>query len=71
VDRPARFVRATVLALACTEAAATLGVVAFLLSRRPEGLIGLVMHVLLAGAVWPSRDRFETFVGGPGGGTDA
>jgi hypothetical protein len=60
--RAAAFVRATVLALACTEAAATFGVVAFLLSREPVCLLAIALHLLLAGAVWPSRERLESFV---------
>jgi len=64
-----RFVRATIVSLACTEAGATLGVVAFLLSREPLALVGVAMHVLLAGAIWPSRERLESFLStGQGGG---
>jgi hypothetical protein len=65
--RASRFVTATVLSLAVTEAAAIFGTVAFLLSSRSIALIGVVLHVLLCGAIWPSRDRMDSFVAGAGG----
>lgn len=58
-----RFSNATLLALAVTEAAGALGVVAYLFSGRLVALTGLLTHVLLAGAIWPSMDRFELFSG--------
>lgn len=57
------FMTATVLALAITEAAAFFGIVVFLLSRDWTALTGVLTHVLLAGAIWPSADRLQLFVG--------
>ncbi len=50
---------ATVAALALTEATAILGVLAFHFSREPFALAGLAVHLILAGAVWPTRARLE------------
>jgi hypothetical protein len=58
-----RFVMATILALAITEAAALFGVVVFMLSGRWTALTGVLTHVLLAGAIWPSPDRLQPFLG--------
>ena len=56
-----RFVVATSAALGITAGAAALGILAFFVSNRPAALIGLVTHVLLAGALWPSSERLESF----------
>ena len=53
------FVRSIVLALAFTGAAATFGVVAWALSDDLSALIGLPVHVLLAGGLWPTREGLE------------
>jgi hypothetical protein len=58
------FVRANVLCFAITEAAAVFGAVVFALSGAPLALIGVGMHVLLAGALWPSQEKLEAFLGG-------
>ncbi len=60
-ERCRAFTRANLVALAVTEAAAFLGIVAYMLSGEPWGLLGLLMHVLLAAAIWPSAERFEGF----------
>jgi len=65
-ERPApaaaeRFRTATILGLAVTEGAAFSGLIAYLLSGRYETLIGLVTHILLAGAIWPSDERLRMF----------
>jgi len=65
-ERPApaaveRFRTATILGLAVTESAAFSGLIAYLLSGRVETLIGLVTHILLAGAIWPSDERLRMF----------
>lgn len=56
-----RFVAATALGVGVTGAAAVLGVVAFYLSSRLPALIGLVTHVMLTGAIWPSDWRLDAF----------
>jgi hypothetical protein len=69
--RCATFLRATIVALAVTEGAALLGVVAFWLSEDPLALVGVVTHLILVGAVWPTPERLESFVSpdaGSGGG---
>ena len=57
------FLRATSLALAVTEGVALFGIVA-LLGSAPllAALIGVVTHVILAGAVWPTPERLESFL---------
>jgi hypothetical protein len=50
---------ATIASLAVTEAAAILGVIAFCFSREPMALTGVATHLILAGAVWPTRGRLE------------
>jgi hypothetical protein len=55
------FQHATVIALLVTEGVAVLGIVTYLLSGDLAALAGAVTHVLLAGAIWPSRVRLENF----------
>ena len=63
-ERCAAFVRATLLALGISEAAALAGLVVFWGSRHPAALTGIAMHLLVSGAVWPSRARLEVFLAG-------
>ena len=56
------FFRATVLALAVTGAAAIFGVVSFWMSGRIESLIGVMTHVILSGALWPTPEKLEAFL---------
>ncbi|MDX1389522.1 MAG: hypothetical protein R3344_10060, partial [Acidobacteriota bacterium] len=65
-DRCTAFIRATLVALAVTEAPALLGLVVFLLSGAPLALSGVAAHVLLTGAIWPSRTRLEVFLSDAG-----
>ena len=58
----ARFLRATILALAVTEGAAFFGVIAFMLGGGPFALVGVAMHLLLVGALWPSEEKLDRFV---------
>jgi hypothetical protein len=51
--------RATIAALAVTEAVALFGVVAFHLSREPYALVGVATHLVVAGGVWPTRARLQ------------
>jgi hypothetical protein len=57
-----RFLVATVSAAAITESIAIFGVLAFMLGGGFAGLIGVVTHVILVGAIWPSRERLATFL---------
>ncbi len=61
-QRGAAFVRATLLALGVSEAVALSGLVVWWGSRHPAALTGIAMHLLVAGAVWPSRPRLELFL---------
>ncbi len=63
-----RFLRATVAALAVTEGAAIFGCVSYVLSREVVALAGVLSHLILAGAVWPTPTRLLAF-GSDGGGT--
>jgi hypothetical protein len=67
VSKCGRFQHATVTALAVPFSAALLGIVVTLLSGDPAAMTGVVTHVLLTGAIWPSRVRLKSFVdpGGP------
>ena len=58
------FSRATVVALSVTDVIALFGIVAFALSGKPAALIGVLTHVILTGAIWPSEERLETFLQG-------
>jgi hypothetical protein len=57
------FLRANILCFAITEGAAVFGVIVFALTGAPVALIGIVMHVLLGGALWPSEEKLAGFVG--------
>lgn len=59
---------AIVVALAVTEFAAILGALAFATTRNPAPLVAPAMHAILAGAVWPTRERFDAVVAGDGPG---
>jgi hypothetical protein len=65
-ERRAVFVRANVLAMGVTEAVAFFGVLVYGVTGEWVALTGLVTHVLLAGAVWPSPERLELFLQPPG-----
>jgi hypothetical protein len=56
------YLRATVLALSVTEAAAIFGVISFWMGGGIESLIGVVMHVILSGALWPTPEKLEAFL---------
>ena len=53
------YVRSVTVGLAITEAAASLGVLVWLLTRQGEALIGLPMHLVMVGALWPSEERLQ------------
>lgn len=68
-DREARcasYTQATILALAVTEGIALLGIVTHVLTGRLFPLVGLLSHTLLAGALWPSREKLEGWLGHSG-----
>jgi len=59
--RRAAYARALAAALGVTAAVAVAGLWAHLLSGEPGPLAGLVTHVLLAGALWPSPEGLAGF----------
>jgi hypothetical protein len=60
------FLRANILTFAVTEGAALFGVIVFAMTGSPLALIGVVMHVLLGGAIWPTEEKLAGFVGDSG-----
>ena len=60
-ERCAAFARASILAVAVTEGAAMVGLVAHLLGGAVAPLVGVATHVLLVGAIWPTPQRFALF----------
>jgi hypothetical protein len=61
-DRCARFLKATVMALAVSEGIATFGLVAFMLGAGPFALVGVLGHLLLSGALWPNEEKLALFL---------
>ncbi len=61
-DRRACYLRSIVLPLAVSEGVATLGVVSFALGGGAFSLVGVLTHLLLTGALWPSADRLSRFL---------
>jgi hypothetical protein len=61
------YVRSVVAGLSITEAAALLGVLAWLLSGQVQALIGLPMHLVMVGALWPTEERLRQAEGDPSG----
>ena len=57
------FLRAGIVALAVTQGAAILGLVGYALSGTLSALSGVLTHVLLVGAIWPTPERLESFLG--------
>jgi hypothetical protein len=57
------FLMANVLCFAITEGAALFGVIVYALTGAPLALIGVGMHVLLAGVLWPSEEKLAGFTG--------
>jgi hypothetical protein len=61
-QRCQHFYTATIIPLAVTETVALFGVIAFMLSGAPACLIGVLTHVILAAAIWPTQERLEQFM---------
>jgi len=53
------YVRSVTWSLCITEGAATLGVLVWLLSQAPQALIGLPLHLVMVGALWPTEERLQ------------
>ncbi|HEX5044081.1 MAG TPA: hypothetical protein VFV75_14325 [Candidatus Polarisedimenticolaceae bacterium] len=51
------YLRSLFLGLAVTEGAAILGGIVWLLTREIQALIGLPMHLVMVGALWPTEER--------------
>jgi hypothetical protein len=62
-QRCQRFFTATIIPMAVTEGVALFGLIAFMLCREPACLIGVLTHVILAAALWPTPERLELFIG--------
>jgi hypothetical protein len=62
--RCAHYLRAVTLALSATELSALFGVAMYALTRRPFALAGVLTHVLLSGALWPTPEKLEPFLDG-------
>lgn len=60
--RAVAFRNATWISLAIPSAIALFGVAAYALSREWIALLGVATHLLVAGAVWPSRERLDRFL---------
>jgi len=56
------YLRANILAMAVTEGVGLLGVIVHADTGEWPALIGVVTHVILAGAIWPSREGLELFL---------
>ena len=53
------YLRSVIVGLAVTEGTALLGVMAWRLSGELPALIGLPMHLLMVGALWPTEERLQ------------
>jgi len=58
-----RYAAALLVALALTEAAAFLGVVAYMLGAEVMALTGVLSHVLLTAVLWPTVEKIRPFLG--------
>ena len=56
------FQRVTVVALSVTAGAALFSIVTYAMSSDLAAMTGVVTHVLLSGAIWPSRVRLESYL---------
>ena len=61
-QRHTGFQRATIVAVAITDAVALGGIVIYMWSGEWMALSGVATHVLLGAAIWPSRTRLESFL---------
>lgn len=64
--RAGSFVRATLTAMAVTEGIAFCGVVVYMLTGGALALTGVLTHLLLAGAIWPTREKLDLFLDSSG-----
>ena len=64
----ARYTTALLIALALTEGAAFLGIVAYMLGAGILALTGVLTHVLLTGVLWPAAEKMRPFLGRAGHG---
>lgn len=60
--RSAAYLRALIVSLSITEGAACFGMLSFMLTRNPFCFSGLAAHLVLAGAIWPTREALERFL---------
>ena len=61
-ERCSGYVSGFIVAAAVSEGAALVGSVTYVLTRHPATLLGLAMHLVILGAIWPSEDRVHWFI---------
>jgi len=64
--RAGAFVRATLTAMAISEGIAFCGIVVYMLTGGALALTGALTHLLLAGAIWPTREKLDQFLDSSG-----
>jgi len=62
----AGYTTALLISLALTEAAAFLGIVAYILGAGIVALTGVLTHVLLTAVLWPAAEKIRPFLGRAG-----
>jgi len=63
-DGRSAFGRATIQALAITAGTGVAGAATFAVTGEIAALLPVAGHLLLAGAIWPSSERMESFLDG-------
>lgn len=58
-ERRRAYVRSVIAGLAVTAAAALLGILAWSLSNESAALLGVLLHLLLVSALWPTEERLQ------------
>ncbi len=61
-ERCASFRRANWVALGTTEVIAVFGAVTYIFSDQWPALAGVATHVIVTGAIWPTRERLDHFL---------
>jgi hypothetical protein len=61
-ERCGAFLKANIIAFSVTAGVGLCGVVVFVFSGSIQALIGVVTHVIVAGALWPIPERMDRFL---------